>query len=113
MRKFAILLLVAASAVLQAQEATSRPPTVIHKTDRAYTDEALAARIQGTVILQLVIGADGIAADIHVARGLGYGLDEKAAECIRTWRFRPGMRHGEPLPTRASVEINFRLPPGK
>jgi outer membrane biosynthesis protein TonB len=78
MRTFAILMLMGAAALLQAQEIShSTQPTVIHKTDPAYTDEALAARIQGTVILQLVIGADGVASDIQVVRGLGHGLDER------------------------------------
>ncbi len=113
MRKFAILMLMSASAVLQAQEATTRPPVVANRTDPAYTDEALAARIQGTVILQLMIGTDGIASDIHVVRGLGYGLDDKAVECVEAWRFRPALRNGEPVETKAQVEINFRLPPGK
>lgn len=112
MRRLAILMLISASALLQAQEISHRTaPTVIHKTDPAYTDEALAAGIQGTVILQLVIGADGIASDINVVRGLGYGLDEKAVACLQAWRFKPATLFGEPVEARASVEINFRLPP--
>jgi protein TonB len=114
MRRLAILMLMTVSALLQAQEIShSAQPTVIHKTDPAYTGEALAAKIQGTVILQLVIGTDAIPSEIHVVRGLGYGLDEKAVACLRAWRFSPATRFGEPVATKARVEIEFRLPPDK
>jgi protein TonB len=64
--------------------------------DPEYTPEALAAKLRGTV---------------KVARGLGNGLDEKAVECLQKWRFKPGMRNGEPVPVKATIEVNFRLPP--
>jgi periplasmic protein TonB len=48
--------------------------------------------------------------EIKVTRGLGKGLDEKAVECLRKWRFSPATRHGEPVPAKATVEIVFRLP---
>jgi protein TonB len=50
--------------------------------------------------------------EIKVVRGLGSGLDEKAVECLQQWRFTPAMRNGEPVPEKASVEINFRIAPG-
>ena len=60
--------------------------------------------------LSAVIAADGAVTEIKVIRGLGHGLDEKAVECLRKWTFTPATRHGEPVPAKTTVEINFRLP---
>ena len=55
-----------------------------------------------------VITAEGKATDIHVVKGLGLGLDEKAIEAVRTWRFRPAMRNGDPVALQTVVMIPFR-----
>lgn len=69
------------------------------------------AKLEGTVILSLLVGADGVPSGIRLVRGLGSGLDEKAVECLMQWRFSPAQdTNGKPKPTRATVEINFRLP---
>ncbi len=85
------------------------PPVPIHKPDPEYTAEARAARIQGSVILKVIIGEDGTTSDIQVVRGLDPGLDAKAVECVRTWRFRPAMKQGRPVAFPANIEMNFRL----
>ena len=54
-----------------------------------FSDEAIKAEDLGTVLVQALIGPDGRAKDIHVVKGLGLGLDEKAMEAVRGWRFRP------------------------
>lgn len=72
--------------------------------------EALDAKIEGDVILSLIIGTDGIPSDIKLIRGLGKGLDEKAIECLQQWRFSPAITHGEPVAQKATFEMNFRLP---
>lgn len=112
--KTAALFLIAAAALVQAQEVGhTTAPKVIHKVDPAYTDGALAAGLEGTVVLGFTILPNGIPDDIHVVRSLGKGLDEKAIECLEQWRFQPGTRFGEPVAVKASVEISFRLPPAK
>jgi TonB family protein len=55
------------------------------------------------------IDADGRLVDIRVVKSLGMGLDEKAVQAVQKWRFRPGMKGGEPVATQAEVELNFRL----
>jgi protein TonB len=108
--KLAVLVLIVAVS-LQPQEILSQtPPKVTHSAKPEYTREALDAKLEGVVILSCVVGADGVVSDIDVRRGLGMGLDEKAVECLRKWRFKPAMNHGEPVPAKTTIEINFRLP---
>jgi protein TonB len=108
--RLAILFLMS-TGILCAQEiAHSTSPQITHAAKPVYTKEAFAAKLQGTVILSTVIGVDGLPTEIKVTRGLGMGLDEKAVECLKLWRFKPGTRYDEPVPMRASIEINFRLP---
>ncbi len=85
------------------------PPKVLYKIDPDYTAEAHDAGLQGTVLLSLVVAPDGMAQDIQVLQGLGSGLNEKAVEAIRKWRFAPGMKDGEPVAVTARIEVNFRL----
>jgi len=108
--KFAILLLIAVVSLRSQEILHTTQPIVIHKVEPQYTKEGLEAKVQGTVDLLTVIGVDGVAGDITVNRGLGMGLDEKAIECLRQWRFRPATDHGEPVSAKAKVVIHFRLP---
>jgi TonB family protein len=85
------------------------PPRLIFKMEPQYTEEARAAKFQGTVLLYIVVQADGRATDIRVQRSLGLGLDEKAIEAVQQWRFTPGTKDGNPVPVAATIEVNFRL----
>jgi TonB family protein len=85
------------------------PPALISKTEPSYTEEARAAKIQGTVVLNVVVGADGSAQQMSVLRSLDPGLDQKAMETVGTWKFRPGMKDGQPVAVQATIEVNFRL----
>lgn len=84
-------------------------PVVLSKRDPEYAEVARAAKYQGTVLLGVEVGSDGLAHNIKVLRGLGMGLDEKAVEAVTQWTFRPGMKDGEPVTVAASIEVNFRL----
>jgi TonB family protein len=84
-------------------------PRAIYKPDPEYSTEARQAKYQGTVILSIVVGADGKTRNIHVERSLGMGLDEKAMEAVRQWRFEPAMKDGKPVAVLVSVEVAFRL----
>ncbi len=63
----------------------------------------------GTVVLWLVVGPDGKPRDIRVARTLGLGLDEKAIEAVKNWRFEPAYKDGKPVAVQINVEVNFHL----
>jgi TonB family protein len=84
-------------------------PKLLHKLEPSYSVEARAAKVQGTVVLFVVIGTDGAAADVQLRKGVGYGLDEQALNAITQWAFQPGMRDGMAVPVQASIEVNFRL----
>ena len=84
-------------------------PTVIYKVEPEYSEEARKAKFSGTVLLSVIIDANGNPREIRVARPLGLGLDEKAIEAVSKWRFRPGTKGGRPVAVQAQVEVNFRL----
>lgn len=84
-------------------------PLLISKTEPEYSEEARKAKYSGTVLLSLVVDANGLPRDIKVVRPLGLGLDEKAIEAVQKWRFRAGVRGGRPVATQATIEVSFRL----
>jgi len=84
-------------------------PVPIFKPDPAYSEEARKAKYQGTVVLWIVVDAAGSVTDCRVVKPLGLGLDEKAVETVRTWKFKPAQRNGTPVPVRVMVEVSFRL----
>jgi TonB family protein len=88
---------------------TDSPPRVLYKREPAYTEEARAARVQGTVVLTLTITEQGRAEDIRVARSLDPGLDRQAIEAIEDWQFAPATKNGTPVRIASTIEVNFRL----
>ena len=93
--------------------ASNPVPMAAYKVPPEYTQDARQARIEGNVLLRATISTAGRAENIRVIRGLGHGLDEKAIECLRAWRFQPAHRRGEfpeiPYLVRHNVTIEFRL----
>jgi TonB family protein len=85
-------------------------PRLISRHDPEYTAEARQAGIQGKVELSVTVGADGVLRDIQVVHGLDPGLDKKAIECVKTWRFRPATVKSEAVAAIILVEVPFRLP---
>ena len=84
-------------------------PRAVYAPDPEYSEEARKAKYQGTCVLWLVVGPDGRPRDIRIARTLGLGLDEKAIEAVRTWKFEPAMKDGRPVAVQINVEVSFRL----
>lgn len=111
---FATLLLVVLPVLqpsLGAQQESGKTiaPKLIHKVEPEYSQEARDAGLEGTVVLGVEVGTDGLAHGIRVLRRLGMGLDEKAVETVRSWKFEPGTRDGKPVAVSAAIEMNFRL----
>ena len=84
-------------------------PRPTFQPDPEYSEEARKAKYQGTVVLGLVVGPDGRPRDMKVLRSLGLGLDEKAIEAVKNWRFDPAMKDSKPVAVYISVEVDFRL----
>ncbi|HEU5450507.1 MAG TPA: energy transducer TonB [Terriglobales bacterium] len=84
-------------------------PRALYAPDPEYSEEARKAKYQGTVVLWVVVGPDGRPRDIRVQRSLGLGLDEKAVEAVRQWKFEPAKKDGNPVAVQINVEVNFRL----
>ncbi|HEY3823349.1 MAG TPA: energy transducer TonB [Bryobacteraceae bacterium] len=85
-------------------------PRLIQKVDQAWTDEARQAGISGIVLVSLTVDPEGNPEHIAVTRGLGYGLDEKALEAVRQWRFSPGLKDGVPATANLTVAVDFHQP---
>jgi protein TonB len=84
-------------------------PQEISTPDPEYTEEARRAKTQGTCTLWLIVDAAGNPRDIRVVHGLGFGLDAKAVEAVKRWRFDPALKDGRPVNVQISVEVEFRL----
>jgi periplasmic protein TonB len=84
-------------------------PRAVYAPDPEYSEEARKAKYQGTVVLYVIVNADGRPRDMRIVRSLGLGLDEKVLEAVRTWRFEPAMRDGRPVSVQINVEVSFRL----
>lgn len=85
------------------------PPRAIYSPPPEYSKEARKKKIQGTCLLWLIVGTDGNPRDIRLQRTLGYGLDEKAIEGVKKWKFEPAQKDGQPVPVQINVEVSFRL----
>jgi TonB family protein len=84
-------------------------PALLYKVEPQYTEAARKAKYQGIVLLYVEVTPEGTAQNITVRRSLGLGLDEKAIEAVKNWRFRPGTKDGQAVTVAATIEINFRL----
>jgi TonB family protein len=84
-------------------------PRAIDHPNPEYSEEARHAKIEGTVVLGTIVGADGHTHDIYVATSLGHGLDEQAIKAVRQWIFEPGVSGGVPVPVLINVKVDFRL----
>jgi periplasmic protein TonB len=84
-------------------------PQAVSTPDPEYTEEARNAKTQGMCVLRLIVDDQGHPRDIRVVRGLGFGLDAKAIDAVKQWRFQPAMKDGRPVSVLISVEVGFHL----
>ena len=88
-------------------------PVVVHEQKPEYTRDALQAKIQGIVQVEVIVQTDGTVSDARVVKSLDrvFGLDEAAVKAAMAWRFRPGMKDGTPVRIRVIVELEFKTSP--
>ena len=84
-------------------------PRLLREVKADYTDEARRQGVKGQVVLELIVRRDGSVSDVKVLRRLGAGLDERAIQAVRQWRFAPATRHGTPVDVVVEVAVEFNL----
>jgi TonB family protein len=84
-------------------------PELVHEVRPDYTEEARRRNLTGEVVLEIVVRSDGRVGTVRVLNGLGAGLDQRAVEAVRQWRFRPARRQGTPVDVMVEVAVEFRL----
>lgn len=85
------------------------PPGLLREVRPDYTEDARRRGVEGDVVLEIVVRADGSVGNVKVLRGLGSGLDQRAAEAVRQWRFSPARRFGTPVDVMVEVAVEFKL----
>ena len=106
----ASLVPVAAQEVYKAGNGVSLP-VVVTKVNPQYTEDARNARIEGSVVLNVTILANGSVSDVKVARSLDttFGLDQQAVKALQQWTFKPGQKEGRPVAVNIDVAMTFTL----
>ncbi len=84
-------------------------PALLYKVEADYTAEARSKGIEGATRLYTEISKDGVPSNIRVVKSLDPGLDAKAVQALKQWRFRPGEKDGKPISVSATIEFLFRL----
>ena len=85
------------------------PPRLLREVKADYTEEARRRGLSGEVVLEIVVRRDGSVGDVKVLQGLGSGLNERAVQAVRQWRFSPAERLGTPVDVMVEVSVEFRL----
>jgi protein TonB len=85
------------------------PPSLLLEVKPDYTEEGRRRGLEGNVELEIVVRGDGTVGDVALRRGFGAGLDERAIDAVRRWRFAPAIRHGAPVDVVVQVAVGFRL----
>jgi protein TonB len=86
-------------------------PTILHEKKPDYTADAMRLKVQGVVEVEAIVETDGSVGQVRIVRSLDdrWGLDQKALEAVRQWRFRPGTRQGKPVPVLVNIELTFSI----
>jgi periplasmic protein TonB len=84
-------------------------PRAIYSPPPEYSSQARKAGYQGVCTLSVIVEANGRTSHITVLSSLGMGLDEKAIEAVKHWKFAPALKGGKPVPVQIAVEIAFHL----
>jgi protein TonB len=85
------------------------PPGLLREVKPQYTEEARRAGVEGDVVLEIVVRADGTVGNVTILRSLGAGLDRRAVDAVRQWRFSPARRFGTPVDVLVEVAVEFKL----
>ncbi len=84
-------------------------PVLLFSPEPEFSEEARKAKFMGVVLVNLIVDSQGRPQNVHILRGVGMGLDEKAREAVMQYRFKPAMEGGKPVPVELNVEVNFQI----
>src|ERR1700678_2704057 len=84
-------------------------PQLIFQVEPEFSEEARKAKAAGNVLVNLWVDEQGHPTHVHVIRGVGMGLDEKAVEAVKQYKFKPAMENGKPVLVELNVEVNFQI----
>jgi periplasmic protein TonB len=84
-------------------------PRILFQPEPEFSEEARKAKYQGVVGLNVVVGPDGRIHNAKVVKALGMGLDEKAIEGVKLWKFDPAKKDGRPVAVAVYIEVDFHL----
>jgi protein TonB len=84
-------------------------PVLIYSVEPEFSEEARKAKVAGNVLVNLYVDQNGLPSHVRVIRGVGMGLDEKAVEAVKQYRFKPAMENGKPVLVELNVEVNFQI----
>jgi protein TonB len=82
---------------------------VVYSVDPEFSEEARKAKFSGNVLVDLIVDENGQPSHVRVARGVGMGLDEKAVEAVRQYKFKPATKDGKPVKVELSIDVNFQI----
>ena len=82
---------------------------MIWQVDPEFSEEARKAKFMGVVMVNLIVDSHGLPQNVHVTRGVGMGLDQKAVEAVKQYRFKPAMEGGKPVAVELNVEVSFQI----
>lgn len=85
------------------------PPELLTEVKPEYSQEARKRGVEGDVVLEIVVRSDGSVGNVKVLQGLGSGLDQRATDAVRRWRFAPARRYGTPVDVVVEVAVEFKL----
>ena len=123
----AAILLVLSCTVIAAQESSDKnarstendtiyeigngvtPPRGIYMPDPEYSEKGRKKKISGTVLLAMVVMADGKVRDVTITKSLERSLDQQAIAAVRTWKFTPATKDGKPVAVHVQAEVSFRI----
>jgi protein TonB len=84
-------------------------PVVIYQVEPEFSEEARKAKFMGVVLVNLIVDSQGRPQNVHVLRGVGMGLDDKAVAAVKLYRFKPAMEGGKPVPVELNVQVDFQI----
>jgi protein TonB len=84
-------------------------PQVIYQVDPEFSEEARKAKFMGIVTVNLIVDQQGRPQNVRVLRGVGMGLDQKAMDAVRQYKFKPAMEGGKPVAVELNIEVNFQI----